>query len=536
MHPDFAPYCVRACYTRDIALEGASISLLREIMRGEKLMGTFADFYAAPGAEIPDEKLPEFEEKLKLFCHKSGLMAVDTVSMFGKKMAVLRWPEVNNEGVMEFWFNYYEDDSWESAGYSRKRKRIWSNKIGWREFNHAIIGAYSLAKVYTAGLSEVFVDGRSAGNAYISWLNHILQAKFQSAPMDPWPLYVSMHYDEEANPDHIDWDSYLDNRQGTRGVFDIEAVEKGSASALQNVGRLTPDGTDCKEGVDSSREGVFNIFHYARELRKSMMDYHRHSHDSAERQLGIMLDVIKDIYNTEAGEEKRKKWDIYKASGLEDIFMGVYIADQGAFAVQVLAEIYDKDFWELWEQVKDVIHRFDRTGLEDDEGHPLPPRTLATEKVFQITWDDMLASWTEDDGDCFSADMKCQFSDWRRRVDAVASTGPQQLQLRKMIETAIFADEKYRRIFLFENFIEELMDGANSDRLRAAWQVWEEMVYDENLLVQSAAVWEDPEEKIGSRSWTLASSFVRRNPARMQIKRFAALLGNKALRQRVLGV
>ena len=499
-------------------------------------MGTFAKFYAAPGAEIPDEKLPEFEEKLKLFCRKSGLMAVDTVSMFSKKMAVLKWPEVNKDGVMEFWYNYYEDDNWESAGYDRNEKSIWSNKIGWREFNLAILGAYSLAKVYTSGLSEVFVDGRSAGNAYISWLNHILKAKFQSAPMDPWPLYVSMHYNEKARTDYVEWDSYLGNCQGLRGVFDIEAVEKGSASALQNVGRLTPDGTDCKEGIDSSNEDVFNIFHYARELRKSMLDYHRHSLDPAERQLGILLDVIKDIYNTEAGEEKRKKWDIYEASGLGDIFIGVYLADQGAFAVQVLAEIYNKDFWELWEKVKDVIHRFDRTGLEDDEGHPLPPRTLATEKVFQITWDDMLASWTEDDGDCFSADMEHQFCDWRRRVDAAASAGPKQFKLRHMMDTAIFANEKYRRIFLFGDFVEELMDGANDDRLRAAWQVWDEMVHDENLLAQSAAVWEKPDEEIGSHRWIFAGPSARRNPARMQIKRFAAVLGNKVLRQRVLGV
>lgn len=49
---------------------------------------------------------------------------------------------------MDFYYNYFEDDCWENAGFSLKRGHVWSEKIGWREFHWFVVAALTDAPAY----------------------------------------------------------------------------------------------------------------------------------------------------------------------------------------------------------------------------------------------------------------------------------------------------------------------------------------------------------------------------------------------------
>lgn len=82
-------------------------------------MGTFAGLYQEHGTGIPNEKIEEFKTGLEILYQTGGMMELKRVSLFGKMVGTIRKTAMHEYG-MDFYYNYFEDDCWENAGFSVK--------------------------------------------------------------------------------------------------------------------------------------------------------------------------------------------------------------------------------------------------------------------------------------------------------------------------------------------------------------------------------------------------------------------------------
>lgn len=104
-------------------------------------MGSFVYMIARDDADIIEEKRPEFEERLEKVFNAAGMMEQEHLTLFGKGIRALRPVRIEN-GYTTFFYNYFEDDVWENAGYYNKNGGVYSEKVGWRNFARAIEAAY----------------------------------------------------------------------------------------------------------------------------------------------------------------------------------------------------------------------------------------------------------------------------------------------------------------------------------------------------------------------------------------------------------
>ena len=120
-------------------------------------MGTFAALLSKPGSHIPEEKREEFLSHLEALFRAGGMMDSEHVLLYGKKFTLIKFASSTDEG-MNFCYNYFEDDFWENAGFTRESCSVWSGKIGYQQFRNVIVAAYVLQEQYTEGVSITFIN------------------------------------------------------------------------------------------------------------------------------------------------------------------------------------------------------------------------------------------------------------------------------------------------------------------------------------------------------------------------------------------
>ena len=109
-------------------------------------MGVFCDYLG--DMNIPDELKDEFNKNMITLLQRGGMMKFEKVSLFGKELSLLKPLEEDEEGKIHFFYNYFEDDAWESAIYYPKNQVLYSGKIGSDEFNRVICSAYIIYELY----------------------------------------------------------------------------------------------------------------------------------------------------------------------------------------------------------------------------------------------------------------------------------------------------------------------------------------------------------------------------------------------------
>ncbi|MBQ8803928.1 MAG: hypothetical protein IJZ53_09855 [Tyzzerella sp.] len=125
-------------------------------------MGTFAGIFAEKEDNIPESKKDEFVERIEKLYQAGGMMEIQPIQLYGKKVATIRKATMR-ESSMDFYYNYFEDDCWENAGFNRGNRSVWSNKIGWSHFHTAVVAAYvvpiSTEKLFNQLPDDMIPDG-----------------------------------------------------------------------------------------------------------------------------------------------------------------------------------------------------------------------------------------------------------------------------------------------------------------------------------------------------------------------------------------
>ncbi len=190
-------------------------------------MGTFAALFYKAGAGIPDEKREEFRVRMEKLFQMGGMMEMEQVQLCGIKAVTIKKASMHDYG-MDFYYNYFEDDCWENAGFDSKSGNVWSGKIGWREFHRVVVAAYVLESLYINGPAVAMVNGDIVtSQEYIGWINYLFQTQYPQKNNDPWALFEALHNEMDMDLERHDWGGFIQDMYGLIGYYEINAVLTG---------------------------------------------------------------------------------------------------------------------------------------------------------------------------------------------------------------------------------------------------------------------------------------------------------------------
>ena len=492
-------------------------------------MGTSARQLVGRGAKVPDCKKKEFAERMEKLFQAGGMMEVEYVYLHGKRIAMLRKAQMRQKG-MDFYYNYFEDDCWENAGFC---EGVWSGKIGWSSFHIAVVAAYVLEELYLDNVSVALVDGEPVTSwGYVGWINYLFNEKYHIKNYDPWRLFEEYHYLENECEEYVNWLYFGKERCGFIGTCEVYAVKKGTREAIEYFEEREKGETE-KFALD-----------YMKRVVEALKQYEKDSECDRDTQLKDLMDIIYLFYTQDNYNDLLSSAD----TKYTEIITCLFISDAPAFAIKAISEIYGKEFWDLWEQMKGTAKRRFSAIYGNDDYYVLP---VSTEKFFKQLPDDMIPYWEENGEHVLSEELWDWFTSLKERFDIIVNT---DFLIKKPLDYILGlmqeADEEYYRIYAFSDFFEEMMENLKDKRFLALWKLYEEMLRDPELKKAGDVIFvpdgpghekeglhywgEQPKRRL-MRSWDIMSLDKRNNIARVTFRRYMALVANKVLRVKVFG-
>lgn len=503
-------------------------------------MGTFAMLFQKAGAEISDEKKEEFRDRIEKLFQMGGMMEMERVELCGKKAVTIRKASMHDYG-MDFYYNYFEDACWENAGFNSKRGHVWSEKIGWREFHQVVVAAYVLESLYIDGPAVAMVNGDVVtSQAYIGWVNYLFQTQYPEKHNDPWALFEALHDQFDMDLERVDWGSFVQDLHGLIGYFEVQAVLSGTEIIEKKF-----DKRKDYEGEDK-KDDKLNFFDFAKRLKMAVNKFHKENDQNGTKQISLIVEMLRSYYEQDGMSlEASKK---YEDEDLEAICFFAALTDAPAYVFQCVSEVYETDFWELWERVRDVAKR---TGILYQMEIPQETVSVSTMDFFGVTSDDMILFWGEDKSIQFSQELKNWFDGLKSRFDVLMEFGDVvENPLNWILELMEYADENYYRVYTFSEFFSETMEHLNDRRFLTLWKIYDEMLHDPVMEEAGNVVFvpEGPEyEHVGlhyfgtpprrrlKTNWDIMRNEERNNKARITFRRYMALLENRKLRKEIFG-
>jgi len=232
----------------------------------------------------------------------------------------------------------------------------------------------------------------------------------------------------------------------------------------------------------------------------------------------------------------------------KEIFLNVIFSDAPAFIVKAIAEEYHKNFWDLWDEIKDVAHR-KLTYIYGNEGYYVIP--ISTTDFFKVSPDDLIPYWEETCDFEFSQDLWEWFESLKTKFDVMLNTDfCIEHPIKYILDLMEEADENYYHIFTFKDFWEESLEHLSDKRFLVLWKMYEEMIRDPELKAAGDVIfvpdgpeyehvgifsWNNSSKRRLLRSWAIMEPSKKFNKARITFRRYMALVANKALRFKVFG-
>lgn len=501
-------------------------------------MGTFCGILKNPNASIPIERREEFLARLTKLFYRGGMFAFDERKLFDHTIIVLKKAEPVDGGI-GFDYNYFEDDFFESAGFSRRDFCVNSGKVGMGEYSETMLAAYALEGQYTTGPfvttrdNEWFPDPKTTG-----WINYLFNEKLYMKGDDPWAVYLEVKDTEDMENFSTSYlDLYKESSILVRSYYDVIAVVDGLGT-LEKI--LSAERNDSEDNdLYNWRVGLNNMHH---NLRKYVKKFKANSKLKPKRQVDELTRMLRDYFTADPLGDFLEET---KASGKvgSELYEAYFLYDAPACVIKIIADIYNMDFWKVYEKVADVAKRRVFSGRILDQ-----PFCVTTEEYFNIPSDDLVLYWTKENPIRFSQSMESWFAGLKMDYDKIISKGVDMTRpIRRIQEILVFGEEHYANIYLFDTLLNEILDNITNPEFFALWLVYERVLHDEENLSASKVLFEpsiryqDEEDYVEKRHrrcdlwWSLGRS-MKFNHGRQNVRRFIALLTNKELRKEVFGI
>ena len=505
-------------------------------------MGVFGGY--SGNMRIPEEKKEIFAEHMIRLLNYGGMMDFEVIKMYGHEMGLLKPVEFFSGGTARFYYNYFEDNSWETAGFDGDRCELWSNKIGSAEFNNVIMAGYMLYEAYNeeAGMAEI--DGEVIEvTGYMGWINHILGTSFSMKNrFKLWENAEKRAFDRME----MEYEESFPEREFSRIIpRELKYAAGGTEFAdlmyiINGTSSLLNEETDIKEGT------------YPADILKCRKAIEKYFESKVDNSKELLWELLKKEYILREKEKDNQLKEIAEMSLIIPARVLVYLT----------AEVNeDVEFWKMWKELKGSVYHDERMKkyasdelimwrkMEQEKAiEEIPtskflrqdgyftfyhtPEDLKDKPNYYISDDDRLYWWDGSEEVKISADTDQWLKGLAKQHKELETSEDFEnagKDFQKFFLTVIAEiDKYYKRIFPFQSmFYEFLQNGSKKEYIAAV--VLLKKLADSGEYKKSGKIIEYVKE------WGITSRNVTNNYARIRLKRYMSVMANKKLREKYFG-
>lgn len=483
-------------------------------------MGTYIN-HIDRSLGIPEKKQDEFKERIKILFQSGGMMDFQKQILLGKEIFTIS-PTDFRGNYIDFTYNYYEDRQWENAGFSLKNFDVYSNKVGWSYFNWVMSAAHILQGLYSDGdflvieNEPIIYDEKQ----YISWINSLFNEHF---PWKNWDRFkvaciVREYMGENFNNDYHVLDitakdfEEINSYEGMMSCLEMKILNNGSTWIDKYINE------------DGNSDLVIYLI---KSMREKLQLFKKESLKDEDEQIEDLLKGINKVMKEE---------DIFlnkdnSNKNYENIIFRSYLFTSPVILLKCMSELYQKDFWKLFDRVENFHRITDKTSNQSLPAHKLS-------ELLDISDDDMIFLWKQDSKIQFSKELKLWFTELKRIFnEKLKEKNIIENPLLWIMDLLVFATENYVRIFAFESFFRESIENINNQSYLILWKIFEDMCHDEKMLKNGSVIFfnNDPKSKKLKDDWDFLDRNEIMNNSRVILKRYMALVANRELRKLVFG-
>lgn len=216
-------------------------------------------------------------------------------------------------------------------------------------------------------------------------------------------------------------------------------------------------------------------------FKEEVIKYKVESSLNEKEQLSLILDILHAYYDR--GEERLENYKRYHAVVPMDILLFAVLSDAPALVVKILAEVYDDDFWELWDSFKDTVKRkyHQRTAAKIEP--------VTTSDFLKISPDDMILFWKYGGDITFSDSLQEWFKYLRSEYDKYKEKKFRVIEpLSWIAELMEYAYENYYCIAAIDSFFHETIEHLHDDRYHILWKLYDEMLHDPKMVEEGSTI------------------------------------------------
>lgn len=504
-------------------------------------MGTFGNYTGKMC--IPEDKKEAFSNDLQKLLFYGGMMQFDKVCIFGKKIILMKPVEPDQDGNMYFHYNYFEDDAWESAGYERDNTYFFSGKIGGNEFCDVVTAVHFLYEVYDESMGVAEINGEIVNETgYLGWINHILGRDFSMKKrFRLWELFEKHCLERQEQ-----------GEENVSGSFQIwDAVPRSLYQAAG--GTEFADICYITRGTENLHREELVPGSYPEAVFRCKECLQRYFGSSRAEDRGKIQKIWELVRSTADVRGKMNGQDISAVAQMS-------LELPARMLVYITCEIKELDFWTEWKELYQNVYQDERVpeyasdeliamrkkAIEEPvgeiatakflyNGEPLlfwnTPEELKGGPNYYLSDDDRAFWWDGSQEVALSEEMDHWLWDLSRRHQKLTEeTWPETVEkegfMEKMVILLAEIEERYQRVFCFQNmFYEFLQNGADRQYLAAVRLLGE--LAEENKK-QAEII-----QRVGC--WDIASRNVTHNLGRITMKRYLSVMANGALRKKYFG-
>lgn len=500
-------------------------------------MGTFGDYTG--NMTIPQEKRKIFTEQISKVLNYGGMMQLEDVNMYGMGIKLLQPIEISSDKICNFHFNYFEDDTWETAGYKPKTGEFYSNKIGTAEFADVITAIHVLYEMHDEGYGVTTYNGEIIDSmCCVAWLNNLLGTRYSMKKR-----FSIWNIAEKYGLEMYIENRYKLNMKDVKDIIPDRLLFYAGGTELTDLLYIV-NGTDMLT-LDEIEQGSYSEDVY--NCKRAIEAFLECCGENAAEKLRLLLSMDR-LHRQEVRD-----------STLMEVARYTLILPARVI-VYLYAELSGVVFWELWNDVRENVYHDEtmkryvseiveqkrqehrnatisplRTSeyLRQDEVFTFfeTPKELQGRANYYLCDDDRLYWWDGTDEVIISAEMDDWLNELALRHKKITKEIMAEYQQEDFLQLFLSLLEEinqyYKRIFPFQSMFYEFLQKGSLIEYRAAIELLRELS-EENK--------EDGKiiEKI-EHSWYVASRNVTHNIGRLRLKRYLSVLANLELRKQYFG-
>lgn len=472
-------------------------------------MGNF--IYHHGDTTISEDKYNEFEERVKKIFWLGGSMNVSEVQIFDKTLHLIESPKpiINSywngtSNLLKAGFNYFEEDTWEPAGYDLNQHCVYSGKVGWAQHMATIFASYILQEIYSG--EKCLTSPSGITYRTLAWLNFIFNENFR-LPMREnfFHVYNILKSDKYSSLEDIF--KYMPGGVCIYNESFYAMVDE--LTKTKNFDEIIVLLTECNKILDSA---ILDIFcDLLKKDEKFLLRYSQlFKNMTATQQIRRIFELYVSRRQNYASNSKKQQPPIISLKALSIRIFAVIV--QKVYDIPIQDTLKIKEDFQDW--------KYTPLSLENDVGEEILQQyqnkgDMTTERFFCISPDDRLYWW--DESFTLSSECKDMLKLFKKKYDSLLLVENDLVSeidsLKKLIHVLSKHEEIFTGVPFFKSAFYEILDHLHDKRFRVLFKVIE--VFEKDIVKVSE---------------------LEKNNLKDKVKKYIAMIANPKLRLRVLGI